>query len=68
MANGAIGLTGLVAFSLFMNRGLEKKIETGPALNQNTDGLDVLEKALRGKNVKTLIQVDTWLRCKGPFK
>jgi hypothetical protein len=51
MANGAIGLTGLDAFYLFMNRGLVKGTETEPALNQKMEDSDVLESSLKWKNV-----------------
>jgi hypothetical protein len=50
MVSGANGLTGLSAFYLLMNPGLEKGTETEPVLNQNTEDLDVLEKALKWKS------------------
>jgi hypothetical protein len=50
MVSGANGLTGLSAFYLLTNRGLEKGTETEPVLNQNMEDLDVLEKALKWKS------------------
>ncbi len=67
MVSGANGPTGLSAFYLLMNRGLEKGTDTEPVPNQNTGDLDVLEKALKWKSAKcdhsycyNLIYVINW--------
>ena len=64
MVSGANGLTGLSAFYLLTNRGLEKGTETEPVLNQNMEDLDVLEKALKWKSASSLRLLSA-LRCLG---